>query len=826
MDLDLPPIPQQSFSLCVLSQIDDHHRLIRDLDAQVFVATTHGSQIPPTDELVALLRIKYGGSASHWSQTIVGDGVLTRLPPWLRSDDLIDDSAYWERGWGLQMLPWQCVDNPKSQPLPLRVQVTIWDFPLEYWHLHYFKQVTASMGTITGFHRRHIDGRDKSCISLYLDCPNVHLVPFKLYVLHNERWSECKVTLHGRQESENPNSPGPPPGGDQPLRRHEIVFFPPVPPESPLGQWRRRNFANNFPIREPDRSPAPAAGLVYSLQGWCTSGMPTPGLFQKIWTSTRICIKCDSIPARKSARFRSIQYFGGPSVGFQHFDNPFPKAGQIKQTPALCLSSQGYRSAKFSTQPEHSITVGLYSRYFQKDARTFSWPLDDQQLSPRNPDPHHIAPKESQPRKRSLQSHASIPSILGPHPLSNKFKTANSQPPANPNKPHHSLRPLSNITNSTRTPSQIIYLPDLTIPYYYPARFKNHPHLSISPLPQPSMAMTPEDEALIQKFIGLNTSETQGVILQIPHHATTSANWDLSVLLRIISDKTVLDEPFAAAMGNAWNSDPVTKFSPVARNCYLVQFESLDDMNLALFGGPWTYRGDFVASRQVHSNANLNPAHVVSANLWVQMYNIPVNSFTDEGLLIIARELGKPLTALVKGFVGGRSFYKVKVMVQISEPLKDHVIVTHPTMGQVKALCSWEKVARVCSFCGQLGHEILGCHDHLRLSMLMQSPAHAATYDVPTLLAPKFGPWLTKPNQIPINHSPSPYPKNKRAHADSTCSSSERNSPERPLGSEPPAQPLYISDLGYLPESSNLTKPHISVKKPRPAGQIAPDTLI
>lgn len=96
MALDLPPFPQQQFSLCELTLIDDHHRITSDLDMQVFVEMTSGSQIPPTDELVALLRIRYGGTGSHWTQTLVSGGVLVRLPPWLRRDDLIDDSAYWE----------------------------------------------------------------------------------------------------------------------------------------------------------------------------------------------------------------------------------------------------------------------------------------------------------------------------------------------------------------------------------------------------------------------------------------------------------------------------------------------------------------------------------------------------------------------------------------------------------------------------------------------------------------------------------------------------------------------------------------------------------
>lgn len=219
MNPDFPHPPQPIHGFFFLTPYEHHQSIVHSLDSQVYLATSPGSWLPPLEELVALLRIRYGGSARHWRQTKVIGGVLLTLPPWLRPDALIDDSGYWETGWGLQMLPWQCIDNPAVLPILDRVQIIIHDFPIEFWHLHYFKQATAAMGVIMGFGLRHSAGRDKDGVTLFLDCPDTILVPYWLHIDHpNGHWSRCKVELHGRPPLPELNTPqAPPPPPDIPL---------------------------------------------------------------------------------------------------------------------------------------------------------------------------------------------------------------------------------------------------------------------------------------------------------------------------------------------------------------------------------------------------------------------------------------------------------------------------------------------------------------------------------------------------------------------------------------------------------------------------------
>lgn len=333
--------------------------------------------------------------------------------------------------------------------------------------------------------------------------------------------------------------------------------------------------------------------------------------------------------------------------------------------------------------------------------------------------PERITPKKTNP----------LLSILGPHP--NLLHTLNPIPA-------HSIQP-----NSTLTSHQ------------NPKSHNPRPHPVNLNLPQPPThcttmtSFTDEDEALIQKFVGLHTGECSAPPVALPSSASASTAWDLALLVKVVSDRTVLDDPFASAMRIAWAADPTTIFKPVAKNCFLIEFSNHQDLQRAQLNGPWTFRGDVVATKRVTSHLDLSPSHIAFENLWVLFFHVPINSLNHEGYDIMAREVGTPLTPPVHGYFNGIRFVKMKITIAIHGELKDRVQLTHPTLGTLNILCSYEKVSRACRFCGKLGHEIHTCPVHQRLAMLLQDPVRRAQLNVPQILAPKKGAWLTDASLIP-----------------------------------------------------------------------------
>lgn len=261
--------------------------------------------------------------------------------------------------------------------------------------------------------------------------------------------------------------------------------------------------------------------------------------------------------------------------------------------------------------------------------------------------------------------------------------------------------------------------------------------------------LSQEDEVLIRQFVGLHTNELHAPKVHIPSHATTSTAWELCLLARVITDRTTMDQAFSSLMLRAWKVDPYTIIRPVSRNCYLIEFVTEEEKRRVSLEGPWTFKGDLVATRHVSSHADLKPEHIAFATVWIQYYGVPLNSLTDEGLFIMGEECGTPVAPPVKGFANKRRFVRIKTMINLAEPISDRVEVTHPTLGVIKVLCLFVKVNRICRFCGDLGHEFIGCHKRERLQMILQERAQELQVNQAGVLVPKLGAWIVDPSYLP-----------------------------------------------------------------------------
>lgn len=327
---------------------------------------------------------------------------------------------------------------------------------------------------------------------------------------------------------------------------------------------------------------------------------------------------------------------------------------------------------------------------------------------------------------------------------------------------------------------------------------------------------TKEDEELIKKFIGLSTRENQGTIITLPEHATTSVSWNLCTLVKIISDRTAIESSFRSAMLKAWGADPAMGFHPIERNCFLLEFTNEADLNTALYGGPWSYRGDMVAMKQVSSTSVLKAEEVNFAEIWVQIFNVPVQAFSDEGFKIMVSDIGSPVSAPMEGFVMGKRFVKIRVKIDTREALTDYIKVTHPTLGELCFPCCYEKISRACCFCGALGHEISGCKAHNRLSQLAHVVDQEGLISSAQLLAPKFGAWRVDSALLPRADAAqnSKHTQPKRAFAQTNMGRNGNNSTRGPVTQHSSSSsPLTIFDFEL---------PSHPIKRPRPAGLSTP----
>lgn len=279
MEQNYPLQRQITTQFCFLSPLDGHESVIQDLNSAVLLYSTQLTPSLNYDQVLQTLQVRYGGSASQWRVRRVSSGYLIYIPTWLYRDELYLDSHFWECHFFIPH-PWQALNATDSLPPLQRVYLTILDFPLDYWHPYYIRQAMASMGVVTAIHRDCLSGEDYVSIRLWLDTPNLNLVPFWLKVGHQTSLSTCPIFMEGRQSPANfppyppPYDPPEPDGSDHHQSQSHAV--PNHPDASYVPPWRRRTLSIQVPPQDLSSSGAPAANN-FGLGFWLTTHCCAPG---------------------------------------------------------------------------------------------------------------------------------------------------------------------------------------------------------------------------------------------------------------------------------------------------------------------------------------------------------------------------------------------------------------------------------------------------------------------------------------------------------------------------------------------------------------------
>lgn len=292
--------------------------------------------------------------------------------------------------------------------------------------------------------------------------------------------------------------------------------------------------------------------------------------------------------------------------------------------------------------------------------------------------------------------------------------------------------------------------------------------------------MDPYDEELIKKFADLQPGGSSQALI-IPQAAAVTTNWELCVIAQVRSDRMIFDSQFEKMMRRVWDLNPNTTLRQKDRGTFLVECCSKEEKTRILNEGPWVYRDDLVAVSPGKSNADLTE-QIQSAEIWVQFHGVQADSLTDEGLALVTGRVGKPITDPIRCSINGRQFLRIKLQVDISNALKDRVNYTHPTLGESNAFLTYEKLGRICHFCGLLGHELCGCPDRIRLARIKNQIRDASRPEFTNILNPTFGLWRINSSLIPqeVNEEAQPnpqrsVPKSSRQH-DSEGNSGQKRS--------------------------------------------------
>ncbi|GJW52364.1 retrotransposon protein, putative, ty1-copia subclass [Tanacetum coccineum] len=125
------------------------------------------------------------------------------------------------------------------------------------------------------------------------------------------------------------------------------------------------------------------------------------------------------------------------------------------------------------------------------------------------------------------------------------------------------------------------------------------------------------------------------------------------------------------------------------------QFSSMDGLDATLENGPWFIQNNPLILKKWHPNENLLKEDVSTIPVWVKIYGVPITTFSEDGLSVIATKLGTPLmldfytSDMCMQSWGRSSYTRAMIELRADVELKDNIVVAMPkTKGEGHYICN------------------------------------------------------------------------------------------------------------------------------------------
>ncbi|CAN6285675.1 unnamed protein product [Urochloa humidicola] len=156
----------------------------------------------------------------------------------------------------------------------------------------------------------------------------------------------------------------------------------------------------------------------------------------------------------------------------------------------------------------------------------------------------------------------------------------------------------------------------------------------------------------------------------------------------------------------AWRLEKLKPVRKLEANRFIIEFESEEEYNYVIKGGPWKHKGD--ALIVVPYDGITRPSEVIidSVNLWVRFFDVPVLLMNEMFTGVLARKISK--TVLEIGKPGG-NYLRARVAFPLEEAIKPTVEATVKGFGRMSFEVKYENAPFFYFNCGRLGHAKKEC---------------------------------------------------------------------------------------------------------------------
>ncbi|KAF3335382.1 hypothetical protein FCM35_KLT19889 [Carex littledalei] len=195
-----PMIAQSTDRGCIYLDGNDptHQQLAQDLDNSILVMDTcdglNGAGSMLTVQI--FLANVFGGHTFHYQYLkYTRTSFIIQLPQGLDRNQVVDMRNRWGEIANWKFQPWSADEEASYQPNRVKVRLHVTDFPLDFWHPKFIKQVLSCCGEVTHIDEGHVARNDRTCLKLWIYCIDPRRIPPVIDIPYINRFKTCAIQV-------------------------------------------------------------------------------------------------------------------------------------------------------------------------------------------------------------------------------------------------------------------------------------------------------------------------------------------------------------------------------------------------------------------------------------------------------------------------------------------------------------------------------------------------------------------------------------------------------------------------------------------------------
>lgn len=131
---------------------------------------------------------------------------------------------------------------------------------------------------------------------------------------------------------------------------------------------------------------------------------------------------------------------------------------------------------------------------------------------------------------------------------------------------------------------------------------------------------------------------------------------------------------------------------------------------MILDGSPRAFNRNLLVLTRWKSNIRLREFNFEIVDCWLQSHDIPLDYNTEATTKELSASIGIFRELDKKEILG--KYMRIKVGLNIEQPLRPFITLVWDQMQDAEVRVAYEKIPKLCYYCGYLGHELKDCYNH------------------------------------------------------------------------------------------------------------------